>query len=91
MAQYDDLNVGRIFTVGLISIVVTAITALAVQVFYFSIAQWHLEEKSALGNYRSQNEVLNTQADRIASYGVDETTGNITIPIDKAIELTVKK
>ena len=89
MAQYDDLNVSRIFTVGVISVVVTAVTALAVQVFYFSISQWHLEAKSAMGSYQRQNEVLNQQAERISVYGVDEETGKITIPIDKAMELVV--
>ncbi|GAA4452613.1 hypothetical protein [Novipirellula rosea] len=89
MAQYDDLNVSRIFTVGVISVVVTAVTALAVQVFYFSISQWHLEAKSAMGSYQRQNEVLNQQTERISVYGVDEETGKITIPIDKAIELVV--
>ena len=89
MAQYDDLNVSRIFTVGVISVVVTAVTALAVQVFYFSISQWHLEAKGAMGSYQRQNEVLNQQAERISVYGVDEETGKITIPIDKAMELVV--
>ena len=35
MAAYDDLNVKRIFIVGIVSIVVTAVTALAVQVLYY--------------------------------------------------------
>ena len=89
MAAYDDLNIKRIFTVGIISIVVTAVTALAVQVMYFSLAQWQTEATSELSDYRRQNLILNEQAGEISEYGVDEETGNITIPIEQAIELVV--
>ena len=89
MAAYDDLNVNRIFTVGIISIVVTAVTALAVQVMYYSLAQWQDEATSAQSDYRRQNQILKEQAGEISGYGVDEETGNITIPIEKAIELVV--
>ena len=40
MAAYDDLNVKRIFTVGIGSILVTLVTALAVQVLYYWLVQW---------------------------------------------------
>jgi hypothetical protein len=39
MAAYDDLDVKRIFVVGIASVVVTAVTALAVQVVYYTMAQ----------------------------------------------------
>ncbi len=87
MAAYDDLNVKRIFTVGVISIVVLAVTALAVQVVSYSMLQWQDEAKSAESDYRRQNEILAEQAEQISTYGVDPETGNITIPIDQAIKL----
>lgn len=89
MAAYDDLNVKRIFNVGILSIVVTAVTALAVQVLYFSLVQWQESETRAASNYQRQNRILQEQKDQISTYGVDELTGNIIIPIDKAIELMV--
>lgn len=89
MAAYDDLNVKRIFNVGILSIVVTAVTALAVQVLYFSLVQWQESETRAASNYQRQNRILAEQQAQISTYGVDELTGNITIPIDKAIELMV--
>lgn len=91
MAAYDDLNVKRIFNVGILSIVVTAVTALAVQVLYFSLVQWQESETRAASNYERQNRILEEQKQQISTYGVDELTGNITIPIDKAIELMVGK
>ena len=45
MAAYDDLNVSRIWTVGIISVIVTAVTALAVQVLYYALVQWQSEAK----------------------------------------------
>ena len=87
MAAYDDLNTKRIFTVGIISIVVTAVTALAVQVIYYSLVQWHEAELSENSSYRRQNKILADQTDEISSYGVNPATGNITIPVEKAMEL----
>lgn len=89
MAAYDDLNVKRIFIVGVVSVVVTAVTALAVQVLYYSLVQWQDAETSAASDYRRQNRILEEQKQEISTYGVDEATGNIIIPIDRAMELFV--
>ena len=43
-----------------------------------------MAEKSS---YRRQNKILADQSKQISSYGVDPTTGNITIPVEKAMEL----
>ena len=89
MAAYDDLNVKRIFVVGIASVVVTAVTALAVQVLYYSMAQWQQSETQAASNYTRQNQILRDQLEEVSVYGVDEATGNIVIPVEKAIELMV--
>jgi hypothetical protein len=91
MAAYDDLNVKRIFYVGIISVVVTAVTALAVQVTYYSMVQWQDAETAAASDYRRQLQILEDQSQQISTYGVDPETGNITIPIKKAIELMVSE
>ena len=87
MAAYDDLNVKRIFVVGIASVVVTAVTALAVQVLYYSLEQWQLSETQAASNYARQNSILEEQEEQVSVYGVDDETGNIVIPVQKAIEL----
>ena len=84
MAAYDDLNVKRIFVVGVISVVVTLVTALAVQVLYYSLVQWQDAETRAASNYTRQLRILEEQTQQISTYGVDQQTGNITIPIKKA-------
>ena len=86
MAAYDDLNAKRIFVVGIASVVVTVVTALAVQVVYFTMAQRQQLETQAASNYARQNAFLDQQRQQISNYGVDETTGNVVIPVEKAIE-----
>ena len=89
MAVYDDLDVKRIFTVGIFSIAVTAVTALAVQVIYYSLVEWQQAETRAASDYRRQNRILSEQTEQISTYGVDPDSGNIIIPIEKAMELYV--
>lgn len=91
MAQYDDLNAPRIATVGVISIVVVAVTALAVQVMYYALANWQDSAKSSQSEYRRENLVLAEQKEQISTYGVDEQTGRITIPIQQAMEMVISK
>lgn len=87
MAAYDDLDVKRIFVVGIVSVVVTAVTALAVQVLYYTMEQQQKSETAAASNYARQNAILQSQQDEISNYGVDENTGKLVIPVDKAIEI----
>jgi flagellar biosynthesis GTPase FlhF len=87
MAAYDDLNAKRIFTVGILSIVVTAVTALAVQVVYYSLVSWHEVDLAEKSSYRRQNKVLADQSEQISQYGIDADTGNVTIPVSKAMQL----
>ncbi|MEM8669898.1 MAG: hypothetical protein AAGG48_20395 [Planctomycetota bacterium] len=87
MAAYDDLDVKRIFAVGIFSIVITAVTALAVQVLYFALVKWQDAETKAASNYGRQNRILADQQEEISNYGIDAETGNIVIPIEEAIRL----
>lgn len=91
MAAYDDLDVKRITVVGIGSIVVTAVTALAVQVVYYSMARRQDAETRDASDYTRQLRILQEQQDEISTYGVNPETGNIIIPIDRAIELMVSE
>ena len=81
MAAYDDLNGKRIATISVISILVTAVTVLAVQVLYFAMAGYVDDQKVRSANYGRQNRVLADQAEEISKYGVDAETGKITVPV----------
>ncbi len=89
MAAYDDLDVKRIFAVGVFSVVVTAVTALAVQVLYFALVRWQEVDTQKASNYDRQNNILKEQEVEISSYRIDGETGNIAIPVDAAIEMMV--
>ena len=85
MAAYDDLNVKRIFIVGIASIVVTAVTALAVQVLYYYLAEVQIARTSANSSYTRQT------AQIAKEQGVDAETGNLTIPIDQAMNVIISQ
>jgi hypothetical protein len=89
MAQYDDLPIKRIVVVGLLSIAVTFITVLGVQVLYFGMQGYVDQRKFAESTYRESLEVLDVQTRRISRYDIDEESGRITIPVDKAMKAMV--
>ena len=86
MAAYDDLDVKRIFLVGIASVVVTAVTVLAVQVLYYSLEEWQNAETQASSSYSRQQNELSKQKAEISKQGVNRD-GNITIPIERAMRL----
>lgn len=91
MASYDDLNAKRIYVVAILSVLVTIVAALAVQVVYFWMAELQTAETAAQSDYRRQNQILASQQAEISTYGVDPLTGNIVIPIDRAMDLMVEQ
>ncbi|MGI9459047.1 MAG: hypothetical protein ACR2NF_03535 [Pirellulales bacterium] len=92
MAAYDDLNVKRIFIVGIVSIVVTAVTVLAVQVLYYYLDDVQQARTSENSSYTRQNNALKTQTAQITTpQGVDAETGNLTIPIENAMSVIISE
>lgn len=89
MAQYDDLNVKKIAIVGVISVVVTAVTALAVQVMFYAMAESTDAAKTASSKYTRQNEVLAAQSAEVSKYGVNPDNGKVTIPVETAMKMMV--
>lgn len=92
MAAYDDLNVKRIFIVGIVSIVVTAVTALAVQVLYYYLEDVQQARTSENSSYTRQNNALKAQTEDISRpQGVDAETGNLVIPIENAMSVIISE
>ncbi|KAA5546951.1 hypothetical protein FYK55_00570 [Roseiconus nitratireducens] len=91
MAKYDDLDTKQIFTIGIASVLVTVVTILAVQYVYHLLVQGHQVQLQADSSYQRQNNILVEQSDSVSQYGVDPANGNVTIPIEKAMELVVKE
>ena len=92
MAAYDDLNVKRIFIVGIVSIVVTAVTALAVQVLYYYLDDVQQARTSENSSYTRQNNALKAQTEDISRpQGVDAETGNLVIPIENAMSVIISE
>ncbi|MEM8911586.1 MAG: hypothetical protein AAGC97_07435 [Planctomycetota bacterium] len=86
MAVYDDLNVKRIAVISVISVLVTAVTVLGVQVLYFAMADVVDSRKVRNATYSRQNRILTQQAEDVSRYGVDAETGNVVIPVEEAMK-----
>lgn len=89
MAAYDDLDGKRILGISVISILVTAVTVLAVQVLYYAMAGWVDSQKVESATYARQNKVLAEQIEEVSSFGIDNDTGNVIVPVEKVIETMV--
>ncbi len=86
MAAYDDINGKRLATVSVISIVVTAVTILAVQVIYFAMADMVDSEKIRNAVYTRSNHALEQQSKGLTQYGVNPENGNITVPVEETMK-----
>lgn len=91
MAQYDDLPIARITAVSLISIAVTVVTVLAVQVLYFGMYDFVSRGKSTTPAISEANSILVSQTQAIEQYGVNEDDGHFVIPIEAAIRKVVRE
>jgi hypothetical protein len=91
MAQYDDLPIKRITVVSLVSIAVTIVTILAVQVLYFGMQNYVNESKVADGRYFESEEILASQRASISQYGVNPADGNLVMPVEQAMKKIVRK
>jgi hypothetical protein len=91
MAHYDDLPIRRITVISLISIAVTVVSVLAVQVLYFGMTRYVNEGKAALGIYVESEQHVARQNRRISQFGVNEDDGNYVIPIEQAMRKVVRE
>lgn len=89
MASYDDLNDKRIFAVGILSVIVVAVSALAVQVLYYWMVRLQEESTASMSSYSRQDRILDKQTAEIENFGVDPESANITIPIKDAVKKVV--
>jgi len=91
MAQYDDLPIQRITAISIVSIAVTVVTVLAVQVMYFGMQNYVSSGKVATGRYTESDEFLDSQRAAISRFGVNETDARFVIPIEQAMKQIVRE
>lgn len=89
MAAYDDINGKRLATISVVSVVVTAVTVLAVQVIYFAMADLVDSEKIRNATYTRSNQVVQQQSQELTRYGVNPENGNITVPVEEIMKKMV--
>jgi hypothetical protein len=89
MTDYQ-LNNKQLFTVSIVSVVVTFITILACQVVYYTLRNEFQATVLERSEYRIGNEALAGQREEISTFGVDEETGRLEIPIRRAMQFVVE-
>ncbi len=90
MAERDDLNVSMIATVGIVSVILTAVSIYAVQALYFNYVGVETQRKVIEVRAVDSESRLAEQEARLARYSwVDRQKGTVTVPIERAMSLVV--
>ena len=90
MAPRDDLNVPMIATVGVVSTILTIAAVFAVQALYFDYATAENQRKVVEAPTITADSRLAEQEAQLARYSwVSRDEGTVTIPIERAMRLTV--
>lgn len=89
----DDLNVGAIALWGLVSVVITAISILALHAFFNAYSDQQRAEKSYAQAYKSAEDELNNQNGALveAVRWLDNEQTKVGVPIDRAMTIVVKQ
>ena len=90
MERHNDLNSAKIAWVGFLGALVTFIVILAMQVLYYSAVVQETEQKVIQAPTTQSDTLLAEQAVKLTRYGwIDREKQQVTIPIDRAMELVV--
>lgn len=92
IAEKDGLNIPMIVTVGLISVVVTAVSVIAVQTLYYSYAADETQRKVVEAPTANADSKLAEQIAKLSRYSwTDRKKGIVTVPIERAMRLVVQE
>lgn len=88
----EDLNVPVIAAVGLVSTITVLALIMLMVGLYYSTERHELEQKFKVVGQTTYDELLDEQSARLGSYGwVDAEAGVVSIPIDRAMQVTAAK
>ena len=92
MAEKENLNIPMIVTVGLISVVVTAVSVIAVQALYYSYATNETQRNVIEAPTADADSKLAEQIAKLSRYSwTNREKGVVTVPIERAMRLIVQE
>lgn len=92
MERHNDLNPVNIACVGFLGALVTLVIILALQVLYYATVARETEQKLIQAPTTESDTLLAEQAVKLTRYGwLDREKQQVTIPIDRAMELVVNE
>lgn len=90
MERHNDVNPLKIAWVGFLGALVTFVLILALEVLYYSAVNQETEQKVIQAPTTESDTMLAEQAVKLTRYGwIDRDKQQVTIPIDRAMELVV--
>ena len=90
MVQNDDIDTQAVTVIGLVGAIITFALIVAVQVLYYRMTRED-EERKNTHRPRPVTTLLAEQRASLARYHwIDKDKGVVAIPIERAMELTVK-
>ena len=90
MERHNDLNSVKIAWVGFLGALMTFEIILAMQVLYYAAVVQETEQKVVQAPTTDSDTLLAEQAVKLTRYGwIDREKQQVTIPIDRAMELVV--
>jgi hypothetical protein len=92
MAEKQNINVSLLVALGSISTLLFIVVVFGIEAWFFAEQQREIAEKSASSvNWNLKNHMTEQQT-KLASYRVvNEKTQIVTMPIERAMELTVQR
>ena len=91
MAEKENLDIPMILTVAIVSVVLTVVAVIGVQALFYSYESVEEHRKVIALPTNEANSKLAEQEARLARYGwADREKGQVVIPIERAMTLTVK-
>ncbi len=89
---FEDINIPLVVTIGIVSVVLVYLSIAGMSAWFYRYEQAEIERKVFRDRFESLVNLQVEQLERLNSYRwVDKEKGIIAIPIDRAMELTVRE
>ena len=90
MAEQENLNIPMIATVGVVSVVITAATIIAVQALYYNYVTAETQRKVvAAPTANADSKLAEQNAKRMSYAWANREKKTVTIPIERAMRFVV--
>ncbi|GEM_PF-2288957 len=92
VAEVEDVNAPMIFVVGIVFTLVFLVVVILLVALFNRAERGELERKVVEQRHEEVNQLRARQLERLGAYGwIDPAQGAVSVPIDRALELTRRR